>query len=556
MYTLNIAQKGVVDSHAKHILVLAGAGTGKTATVISKIEDICKTEDPTGRSILALTFTNAAAFEMRQRFRSMTESNASPEFRTFHSFCYQLICHDPDVKARLGFKYPPVIADPGTEGRAKTKARLQVKCKLSDAKIEGKVPLTPIEEQELKYYNKALQRLMAATNTITFDLLQAMICNLFINNDSSVRKYKEQYKYIICDEFQDTDPKQWEFIKSFKDSSVILVGDALQSIYAFRNANPDIIKELSIDPDWEVHKLYENYRSTQKICDFANDMSTYADDAYRIEIQSTRDGNDVVEEESFAVKFKVPVDPKNIQKFIDDFPKLDGTTAILCRTNNEVDEVARYLTESGIVFSRSRSNDESKFILNAVKSNEYAAEWLATFLPSDKYAEYIRLCDIEDKKPIEVILHYYSNEGKISSRLVTIDSIRKLIRKTDISTKNRISEILKLLGKNKLIFSVDDESSKTRSILEYISDLIDENDDSELYIGTIHSSKGLEYNNVYLIGVNDIQFRLDKNDEKSQNMNLYYVGITRARNNLTIFYRREPIPDEKKSYRKNAYSHS
>lgn len=546
MYNLNAEQQAVIDSKAKRLLILAGAGTGKTATMISKIDHICNDEDTTGRSILALTFTNAAAFEMKNRFRKMHKGMASPEFRTFHSFCYNLLCHDKDVKSALGFRGIPVIADAGTEGRAKTQARLQVKCKLSDAQIEGKVKLSPMEEYELKIYNKALSRLLNASNTITFNLLSRLVTNLFISNHPSIDKYKKQYKYILVDEFQDTDPEQWEFVKTFENSNIFVIGDALQSIYAFRGADSEIIKSISNDSEWEVHRLIKNYRSSKNICDFANNMSIYADDSYRIEIESDKLGPKVVEIESCAVKYKMPVDDKCINHMIDELNSLGGTTAILSRTNAECTEVSKYLQDHNIEHFMNQGTDESLQFLDASIDTQYATDWLASYLNADQYANYIRLCEIHpEEESANILLKNFGNVPQIESRVLNINEIRRILKS---KTPNIIKAlyILKLVGHKSLAESLkmsDDIEGNIADIINYCKEKICTDSRSSIYVGTIHSSKGLEYDNVYLIGVNDISFRLDTKDD--QNKNLYYVGITRAKTNLTVFFRKEPIPDAK-----------
>lgn len=290
MSSLNEQQQKAVDLNADKILCLAGAGTGKTFCMLSRISRLVDDgADPS--SILVLTFTNAAAFEMRERYKRNHSERVVPEFRTFHSFCYSIISRDGNVREALGYTKVPKIATDAELHRIETLAKEKCGTKLSNDKIKGKVPLTPKEQFELDVYNKCVDKILKSSGLITFNILCYDVCDLFVTDHESILDYKERYKYLFVDEFQDTDPRQYDFITSFKDSSLFVVGDALQAIYSFRGADSSIIMGLANSSDWQTVKLFKNYRSTEEICDFANSNSNYADDSYRIEIEGQRYGS-------------------------------------------------------------------------------------------------------------------------------------------------------------------------------------------------------------------------------------------------------------------------
>ena len=268
---LNKAQNEVVQSNADKLLVLAGAGTGKTTTMLARISRLIDEEKADVQSILVLTFTNAAACEMRDRYRRSHPNQQTPTFCTFHSFCYSLIAGNRDVARRLGyFKGTPFIADETMLHKVKTMCRQKCGTKISDDKLNGKISVTKSEQFQKDLYWKQYNKLLREQNIITFDIMCYEVCKLFVSDDSTISASKDRFKYVFVDEFQDTDPKQWEFVSSFSHSNLFVCGDAKQSIYAFRGADSSIIKSLAENPEWTTIKLSENYRSTAQICDYSN----------------------------------------------------------------------------------------------------------------------------------------------------------------------------------------------------------------------------------------------------------------------------------------------
>lgn len=523
---LNIAQQGAVNSNHNKILCLAGAGTGKTYTMLERIKrQIAEGVDPT--SILVLTFTNAAAFNMNQRF----ESDSRPEFKTFHSFCYSLIVSDAFIRAKLGYIYVPSIA---TEIQIKNiyrAARTVCDIKLSDTKLHSE-NLSEIEKFQRDLFYKYVDKQFKAQNLITFDKLCYEVCNLFKYNAKCVDKYKLKYKYIYCDEFQDTDPKQWDFIQSFVGSDIFVVGDALQAIYSFRGATSSIIKSLSIDSDWEVHKLYENYRSTNEICTFANSNTSYADDTYKVNIESTSSGVnpviDVYDNSTMCYKDKMSKLSEICKTFV---TKVEGSSAILCRTNKEVDTIVDIVSHENVNI-RTKSKVNVVNILKSVIDEQFLLEWLKSELNTDTLSQYIR--DISIDTPEDEFRYFMS---KFKNRF-NVQQVTDYI--TDIqdyfNSHNNIDTVNYILDMFHIHYINSFNEISTLSLADIINHIVSQierikidNNDS-IYIGTIHSSKGLEYDNVLLIGVNDNQFKLNNED----NCNLYYVGITRAKKYLEV----------------------
>lgn len=535
--TLNAQQQLAVDLNNDKILCLAGAGTGKTFSMISRISRLVDDDGVDPAAILVLTFTHAAAFEMKERYQRSHLQENCPEFRTFHSFCYYLISSDIQVRKKLGYFNVPVIADVNAQKRIQTQVRMQCGIKLSDKKLTGKYPMSSEESYQYRLFNKAVQRKLRSENLITFDILCYEVCKLFVDDDSIIQKYKHQYQYIFVDEFQDTDVRQYDFVSSFTHSKLFVVGDALQAIYAFRGADSSIIKNISMDNKWTTVKLYHNYRSTKPICDYANQHSTYAAESYRIVMDTDRPG------EAVSIQYidgcecnTCDVDESTMPQIETLLSKSTGSSAILCRTNREVEYVTKYLSANNHTYSTSRKNDDVVHILRSIADNEYMIDWLSTYLNNDDYANYIRLLTIQREESadevdnVKLFIDKFSQIPRIHTRIRSINQIRNTLC-SDIPRTQKIEDIIDILNLQDIVI----DTNKLSTISEFIACLIDavnSLNDTDLYVGTIHSSKGLEYDNVFLIGVNDKSFRLTTEENK----NLYYVGITRAKSHLTIFY--------------------
>lgn len=529
---LNTEQQRVVDCNDKKMLCLAGAGTGKTATMLARIGRlISEGVDP--KNILVLTFTNAAAFEMKNRFMKDTNLTSTPQFRTFHGFCYYLLCVDKEVREALGYSKLPSIATESQISQISTKAKLQLNIKLSENKLCGKAKLSPREARVVNLYHKLVRTKLHSDNLITFDIMLKDICNLFIQESSCVSKYFSMYKYIFIDEFQDTDPLQWKFVSAFKDANVMVVGDALQSIYAFRNADSSIIKKLADSDEWTTIKLFSNYRSTKQICKFANDLSsTYSSDSYRVAISSNVSGSKVSIKPYHIRSFIEIVDTDALEIIYNQITENKGkSVAILARTNAEVSEIQAFFKSKNITIN-SNSMLHVSNIIESVRSNTYLTEWLSTMLNQESYSAYVRLCTVDpsiDKLSAVISFFDSSVDSNVYTILNTVSRIRKIYSQTSKSLASRTEAILELLGypNVSIMLPVPKDISYGQYILQCLQNQITDN----IYIGTIHSAKGLEYDNVYLMGVQSRYFQL----KDEQNLNLYYVGITRAKYKLTIF---------------------
>ena len=529
MSKLNDQQQSVVDSNADKILVLAGAGAGKTHTMLERINRIIN-EGENPKHILVLTFTNKAAFDMRDRYKRSHEGKIVPEFRTFHSFCYHLLVIDANIRTHLGYSQPPTVGDSGTIKKIETEAKMQCNITLSDAKLHDITLCSTLKEkQQHELFTKNVKRLMKSKNIITFDILAREVSELFTEDSQLVQSYKDRYRYIFVDEFQDTDPQQVKFISSFKSTKFCVIGDCLQNIYQFRGCTNEVIKALAKDDSWQHIRLFENYRSTNQICNFANKMSKYAEDAYRIEMRGQRDGDKVEVIPGAHANWEAPVDSYHTKILLERLQSRneDKDVAVLCRTNKEVAYICDKLKANGILYSSGKRNEDALNILKSVNDNDYMLDWLSSFLTAEKYAEYIRLASQVENPDIVWFASEYNQVPGIKERGKAIVDIRKVLR-TKKAIISKVADIFKILGiKSGEIKAIETDED----ILPTIIDIIESQGDQDVYVGTIHSSKGLEYDTVYVMGVDDRSFQLGTEDMN----NLYYVALTRAKNHLVVF---------------------
>ena len=530
-YKLNKEQERAVKSNADRILCLAGAGTGKTRTMIERIVRLVN-DGVNPSAILALTFTNAAAFEMKSRYHGYIQDGITPEVRTFHSYCYDLLTRDVDIQKHLGYSSIPKIADEKMCKRIDREAALQSGISIHQKKMDDPSTMSLMERKNYDILMKCRHRLMKQKNLITFDELCTGICNLFIDKNPLIEQYRGQIQYLCVDEYQDTDPIQHDFAMSFDGTAkIFVVGDALQSIYSFRGAVPEIIKSLSMDPRWELVRLSENYRSTKNICNFANEFSqSYADESYRTPIESDRAG-DVVDIRNYSFYSYDSI----FKRIAVECKCLTGTVAIIARTNKECDDIREQLDKNEVKYSVNHKNVDAKYILPSVTDSEFLINWLATFLPSEQYSEFIRESRIKSTKDAfyteRQFIATFGLNPDIKMRTDAIYEIRTLLKNNN-QLDYVYKEILRIIGYPKLcvdlseVTTVSDLFSK---ILDAVANQPDQ--DADVYVGTIHSVKGLEYDTVYIMGVNGTHFKLTTEENK----NVYYVGMTRAKKRLIIY---------------------
>lgn len=194
---LNNNQKQAVNCDSKKIAVVAAAGSGKTKVLIERIKRLVENlHDPT--RMLVLTFTNAAAKEMKARYQAAVPDGITPYFGTFHAFCYHLIIDDAVIRRHLGYTSIPTLAKPEDIKRIHGLAKAICGTKLSDTKLDmNRDEISPKDLFEYDLFHKQIKKLLKSENLITFDIMCYDICNLFINKNPCTQEYRNFYRYIM-----------------------------------------------------------------------------------------------------------------------------------------------------------------------------------------------------------------------------------------------------------------------------------------------------------------------------------------------------------------------
>ena len=590
MKLLNEMQKEAVNFKDGPCLVLAGAGSGKTRVLTERIVKLIE-EGASPNNILAITFTNKAANEMKERIENKIYNVASDIFiGTFHSFGLKIIREN---YKELGFDKNVSIIDREDmtsiirkilkEFNVDTKV-IPIKYvinKISFAKNEG---LTPeeysrfmkgyIDETVIKVFNRYIS-ILKSNNSVDFDDLLVLPVQLFKNNKHILEKYQEHYKYILVDEYQDTNGVQYELCKllASKYKNIFVVGDIDQSIYGWRGANYQNI--LNFEKDYDNSRviiLEENYRSTKNILDAANSVVKHNVKRKEKNLISTKDlgekikyircGNEIDEAKEVVTEIKKLL--LNGKKYSD--------FGILYRTNAQSRVIEEALLKENIpykvvgsyyFYNRKEIKDLIAYLnlIYNTKDNESLERIIN--VPKRKIGiktiEKIR----EDAKAMGTSMFDAIKSG---TPMEFKELILKLIDESkNVNLSELIDKILGLSGMKKeleLTGGIDSEiclenleefksialAFEERGIysleeflenIALVSDFGQYKDiDDCVNVMTLHSAKGLEFDIVFITGLEENVFphfrSIDDEDELEEERRLCYVGITRARERLYL----------------------
>ncbi len=285
---LNPEQRLAVTSRDGPLLILAGAGSGKTRVLTHRIAYLIREGVP-ARSILAVTFTNKAAKEMRERLDRLVgpERLAELTVGTFHAFCARLLRRDgPLVGLDRGFAIydegdqrallRQAMADEGVSEKLFAPGAIGATISGAKNELQGPADMAASPKHQLERITARVwpryEALLRENNAVDFDDLLLLVCRLFATNDRALERWQDRYQYLLVDEYQDTNRAQYELLRylaGFKQNLAV-VGDDDQSVFSWRGADVRNILDFERDyPNAKVVKLEQNYRSTQRILDAA-----------------------------------------------------------------------------------------------------------------------------------------------------------------------------------------------------------------------------------------------------------------------------------------------
>ena len=590
---LNEKQQEAVEIIEGPVIVFAGAGTGKTRTLTQRIVHMIES-GIRANNILAITFTNKATNEMRERLEtSLKEKVYGITISTFHSLCARILRRDIDS---LGYDRHFNILDDEDQLKIISEAitNLDVDKKKYTAKYMRKVinnckcfSMKANFLTEQRIFDE-YERLMKSYNSLDFEDLLLKTFELFEKFPDVLEKYRYYYRYVLVDEFQDTNLIQYKIVKLLTEESrnLFVVGDDDQSIYSFRGTNYENIKLFKKDfPEFKMVILNENYRSTQKILDGANKLIKNNQDRERKELFSKINGSitDVVVQQMYDDRDEVDyviTKIRELKKKGVDYSEM----AIIYRSSvvSRIFELAMvqnnipYKIFGGISYLRRREIKDLiaylKLIINHDDINSFRR---IVNTPVRGIGEKTVEKIIAKKKELKISLFdaiksmkdEFKTKFKVLEEFINI--IEELFSLIENKTFDEFFDIL--LEKTNFLDSIkDDEDEKERkeNIEEFKSVLLSIEDNGELAtrrekliyafdeavlsddklqnqrqrndgvtLSTVHSVKGLEFDTVFIVAFEDGIFpNLNSFEDVDieEERRITYVAVTRAKRHLFL----------------------
>ena len=604
LHLLNPPQRAAVQYLDGPCLVLAGAGSGKTRVITQKIAHLIERAGVEARHIAAITFTNKAAREMNERVATLlpAERVKGLTVSTFHSLGLKILREEA---AHLGYKPKFSILDSAdcwkiisdqlatTDKQAIRMAMSQISLLKNDRVSPDRALTRAASEGELhlaKVY-RAYQDTLFAYQAVDFDDLIRLPADLFENEPVLLSKWRARLRYLLIDEYQDTNTTQYELVRMLAGESGMFtaVGDDDQSIYAWRGANMENLKQLQKDfPALHVIKLEQNYRSVSRILRCANAVIGNNPKLFEKKLWSDIGEGDliqVVEAKSETHEAELVAMKLMAHRF--DHNTRFGDYAILYRGNHQARIIEQQLRNSKIpyVISGGQSffdkaeikdvlawlrlivnEDDDPAFIRAVTTPKrgvgnttlerlgaWAAQQQVSLFAAVYEDGFIEQVQAAQYKPLREFCELIHSMQQRAPREAAGPLLRELLAAIDFEVwlydsdeprpaetrwKN-VQELVSWIGKK------GEEDGKSLIEITQTIALItllegrDEEEVDAVKLSTLHASKGLEYPHVFLIGCEEEILPHRESMEQNgieEERRLMYVGITRAQKSLTITY--------------------
>lgn len=586
--TLNDRQKEAVNITDGPLLVLAGAGSGKTKVLTTKVAKLIIDNKIDPSNILAITFTNKAAKEMKQRILSMVgDIGYKIQISTFHSFGLNILKkHYDKLKLSKNFTIldsddssiliKNILKDMNSDENYKAIKNIisNNKNALIDSYEYERFVSNDFEELVLEVYRKYENRLIK-NNSVDFDDLLMLPIVLFKKHPDILKEYQEQYKYILIDEYQDTNEAQYLLTKmiSAKYKNICVVGDDSQSIYSWRGSNYKNILNFEKDyPNCKTVFLEQNYRSTKTIINASNDL--IKNNINRKDKNLWTDN-----EEGIKIEYKRAIDEKDeayyvvseINKLLDNGSKLSDIV-ILYRTNAQsrnledellLNNIPYKVVGSVYFYNRKEIKDLMAYLKLIYNKDDDVSLTRIINVPRRKIGKVTIDKLVSKANDLNCSMYDAIDSGKELEFKEIIEFLRE--NKDNYTLTNFIDLVLEKTG---IIKELEDENTieaQTRienlnefksiayqfeekygiiSLEEFlneislVSDITEYKDNEAITLMTIHSAKGLEFNNVFIVGLEESIFphfnSFESNDSLEEERRLCYVAITRAKKRLWL----------------------
>jgi len=554
---LNEKQKQAVNYMTGPSIILAGAGSGKTRVLVYKVINIIKSKKALSHEIVMITFTNKAASEMKRRIENVSLGFIG----TFHSFCAMILRRNAHL---IGIDNSFVIYDDNDQENLIKQIIKEYPIKknpasyylnrISAAKnsLIGPDRFLKIfsdykAEETAEIYNK-YQKKLKENQAFDFDDLIMKTVELFMKQSQVLERYQDKFKFLLVDEFQDTNYAQYVLTRILgeKYKNVTVVGDFSQSIYSWRGANIQNLESFKQDfPETKTFYLEENYRSTQNILDFAHKVISKNQTHPVLELFTKNlKGEEIIfqeanTEQDEAVFIAEEIERKLINHTYSDF-------AVLYRTNAQSRIIEEAFLHYGTPYvliggTRFYERKEIKDVLS----------YLRLLINSTESVSAERIQKLGKKRWLEFKTAYEELKDE-AKELNTNDLIEKVFEKThyldfyDPENEEDYSRLENI----KELKSVALNFPKLENFLEQVALVESEYFEKEklnknkegVKLMTLHQAKGLEFAIVFIVGVEEgilpHSRSVEDNFQLEEERRLFYVGITRAKEKLFITFTR------------------
>lgn len=606
MFSLNPKQQEAIETVNGPILILAGAGSGKTRTLTQKVSHLIQNKYASPENILAVTFTNKAASEMKERIAQILgiqeqwEKYYLPWVGTFHSMCVQILKRDGQS---IGISRYFSIYDT-TDQKAVVREALK-ELNISSTKTDPNAILSRISsakselvssdeyihsargyfEQIVAQVYPIYERILINNSALDFDDLILKTVYLLNSSPEVLSKYQDLFKYILIDEYQDTNHAQYIFSKLLaqKHQNICVVGDDAQSIYAFRGANITNILNFEKDyPNTKIIKLEQNYRSTKKILRASNEIINKNPEQKKKSLWTDNtEGEDIIIYEASDEKDEADWIVASVKDLLVENVN-PREIAVLYRTNamsRNLEEALlktriNYRIISGIKFyQRAEVKDIVGYLKVIANPDDLVGLMRIINTPKRGIGEktiekYMQLAKTEGKKLLQYLLDTFNNDPQVLPR--NLYDFAKLITELTARSKHEsvsllIDSILDLSGYRAELMRTEEGKERLENILELKSlamrfDNLEEKNSLEKFLEeialiensynlnskeqdfitlmTIHSAKGLEFEHVFIAGMEENIFphrnSMSDMQELNEERRLAYVALTRAKKRVYI----------------------
>lgn len=605
-FDLNEVQRQAVEAVGKPVLIFAGAGTGKTRVLTHKVAFLVQQAGYKPENVLAMTFTNKAAQEMSDRVAKLLGlSFAKVRIGTFHSVCARLLREEIsllggvrdfviyDVEDQVS-AIKSIMKDQDVSPDGVSPQAVQSRISLMKNRMEGPEEVarngnSRLDEAVGEVY-PVYERILSENNALDFDDLLLYPLRLFEEFPDVLNKYQNRFRYVLVDEYQDTNHPQFLFVRKLTQGHhrICVVGDDDQSIYGWRGADiANILEFESAFPDCEIFRLEQNYRSTRAILTAASSVVGHNQFRSEKKLWTRREGGeniglmstyDEVEEAEGILEL--------MEKEILHHKRAFRDFVVLYRTNAQSRALEEALRRRGIAYTivggikfydRKEVKDLLAYLRLVINPlDTVSLKRVINFPPRGIGTKTIEKCEAlarETSKPLFDVLEtpdLMGLKGKQAAGLVefyqTVVKYRQLRQSLDASelvsvlvddlgllsfykdqgtaeARERLENVQELVNSIHE-FCTRNEGAGIREFLEEVSLLsdIDTWDDrsNTVTLMTLHSAKGLEFPVVFIAGLDEGLFPLARSLEDPRELEeerrLFYVGLTRAKEKAYLHY--------------------